>query len=160
MITCKHCGSPTTNPKFCSKSCSAKETNKIPKRPRVIKKCTHCNEDALYHSYFCEKHQEYSRTNRSKEILQERPLSYYFSRECLKNLHQSSRSVHIRGLARSWFKELAKLPCAKCGYSKHVELCHIRPIKDFPSSALLKEVNSKENLIQLCPNCHWELDNL
>ena len=43
--------------------------------------------------------------------------------------------------------------------SKHVELCHIKPIASFKDSALLSEVNSKNNIVQLCPNCHWELDH-
>ena len=160
MITCKHCGSPTTNPKFCSKSCSAKETNKTPKRPRVLKKCVYCDETALFQDRMCRTHRELDRTERSKEILQERTLEFYFQKDSLKNLHPSSRSVHIRALARSWFKDLTLKPCALCGYTKHVELCHIRAIKDFPTTALLKEVNCKENLLQLCPNCHWEMDHV
>lgn len=54
---------------------------------------------------------------------------------------------------------MINLPCAYCGYSLHVELCHIKPISSFPDSALLSEVNSRKNNIQLCRNCHWELDN-
>ena len=49
--------------------------------------------------------------------------------------------------------------CAKCGYDKHVELCHIKDIANFDDDSLLSEVNSRNNIIQLCPNCHWEFDN-
>ena len=31
---------------------------------------------------------------------------------------------------------------------------------NYDDSALLGEVNSEDNAIQLCPNCHWEFDNL
>ena len=43
--------------------------------------------------------------------------------------------------------------------SSHVELCHIKAVSSFPPETLLKTVNSKMNVIQLCRNCHWELDN-
>lgn len=49
--------------------------------------------------------------------------------------------------------------CKKCGYNKYVEVCHIKAISDFPATALISEVNSLSNLMYLCPNCHWELDN-
>lgn len=51
------------------------------------------------------------------------------------------------------------MPCAVCGYTKHVELAHKRALQDFPDDALLSEVNARGNVIQLCPNCHWELDH-
>ena len=49
--------------------------------------------------------------------------------------------------------------CAICGYDRHVEVCHIKSIADFSDNALLSEINSKANLVYLCPNHHWELDN-
>ena len=52
------------------------------------------------------------------------------------------------------------MPCAKCGYDKHVELAHIKPISKFGDESKLSDVNSENNVIQLCPNCHWEFDNL
>ena len=77
----------------------------------------------------------------------------------LDKLHPSSKYVYIRSYARSWFKHLTKLPCANCGYKKHVELCHIKAINSFSNDTMIGVVNSKENIIQLCPNCHWELDH-
>lgn len=49
--------------------------------------------------------------------------------------------------------------CEVCSYSKHVEVCHIRPISTFPVESQLKDINSKDNLVGLCPNCHWEFDH-
>lgn len=49
--------------------------------------------------------------------------------------------------------------CLNCGYSKHVQICHKKDIADFPKDTPLNVVNSKENLLPLCPNCHWEFDN-
>lgn len=75
----------------------------------------------------------------------------------------SSRGKYhnIRINARKVMKEanIAKV-CKKCGYDKYVEACHIKAICDFAPSALISEINSLDNLMYLCPNHHWELDNL
>ena len=70
--------------------------------------------------------------------------------------HRSSAFSYVRALAR---RALESGECAACGYSKHTEVCHIRPIRDFPITALISEVNDPSNLIRLCPNCHWEFDH-
>lgn len=155
---CNHCGKETANPKFCSKSCSAKETNKKPKR-KLTKKCTQCDSVVRnYRSKLCEHHYQKKLTSQ-KDHLQNLTLQDYTERSCIKRLHPSSKFAHIRGLCRSWNKNKLKLPCHVCGYTKHVELAHIKPLSSFSFSAQLKEVNSPSNVVQLCPNCHWELDN-
>lgn len=79
----------------------------------------------------------------------------------LKDKHPSWMNANVRSLNRTWNKEMLRLPCSveSCGYSLHVELCHKRPITDFPESATLGEVNSPSNVVPLCPNHHWEFDN-
>ena len=49
--------------------------------------------------------------------------------------------------------------CEVCGYEKFIEICHIRAVADFPAEATLEEINARDNLIALCPNCHRELDS-
>ena len=49
--------------------------------------------------------------------------------------------------------------CAECGYDKHYEICHILPINSFTEDSNISEVNDFDNLVALCPNCHWEFDN-
>lgn len=49
--------------------------------------------------------------------------------------------------------------CVYCGYDTHYEVCHIRPVSDFPPEALVSDINAMTNLVALCPNHHWELDN-
>lgn len=155
---CQHCGKETTNPKYCSKSCSAKETNKIPKRT-LSKKCSKCNSIVRnYRSKLCEFHWE-EHLNNKKEKLLDLTINDYINRDCIKRLHTSSKYAHVRGLCRSWNKEKTSLPCHICGYSKHVELAHIKPLSSFDLTATLREVNHSNNIIQLCPNCHWEFDN-
>lgn len=72
---------------------------------------------------------------------------------------QSARST-IRNSAVAIFKEVNPLPkCAICGYHHHVEVAHIKAVSDFDDSATIREINSINNLIGLCPNHHWEYDN-
>jgi hypothetical protein len=70
----------------------------------------------------------------------------------------SNRYAKIRYHAREMYsKELTK--CERCGYDKHVEICHIKAIKQFSEESTIKEINDRSNIIGLCPNCHWEFDH-
>lgn len=70
----------------------------------------------------------------------------------------SNRYAKIRYHAREMYsKELTK--CERCGYDKHVEICHIKGIKQFSEESTIKEINDRSNIIGLCPNCHWEFDH-
>ena len=64
----------------------------------------------------------------------------------------------IRAHARGIIRRLGKTSCQVCGYTHRVDCCHIKPIKLFPSTALVSEINAVENLAALCPNHHIELD--
>ncbi len=66
----------------------------------------------------------------------------------------------VRSRARSIARELGMTTCVNCGYDKHVEIAHIHSIADFPIDTLISIVNDPSNLKPLCPNCHWEFDNL
>lgn len=48
--------------------------------------------------------------------------------------------------------------CQVCGYSFHADACHIKPIKNFPPTTLVGEINALSNLAALCKNHHDELD--
>ena len=58
-----------------------------------------------------------------------------------------------------WTRQTKKKICNVCGYNKHVEVAHLKPIHSFPKETLLETVNNISNLLYLCPNCHWEHDN-
>lgn len=76
------------------------------------------------------------------------------------NSHRSSAYALVRSRARSSLKKELQAPrCEECGYSKHVEVCHIRPIGSFPLETRVIEINDRDNLKLLCPNCHWEFDH-
>jgi predicted restriction endonuclease len=71
---------------------------------------------------------------------------------------RSSKYNTVRHHAR---KAALKFPqeCSNCGYRLHVDVCHIKAIKDFHEETLISEINSLQNLTLLCKNHHWELDN-
>ena len=160
-MKCAYCTKETNNPKFCSRSCSASYTNKrVPKRKRkTVCKKEDCKKiTKSYRHTLCNFHwDEYMKFR--GDNLKNKTIGEYQKRNSLKGKHPSWKNTHIRQLCRSWLKDLIIKPCAKCGYKHHVELCHIKAVSSFPPETLLKTVNSKMNVIQLCRNCHWELDN-
>jgi len=69
-------------------------------------------------------------------------------------------SARVRQLARKLYRQSNKpQACIVCGYDKHFEVCHKRPINDFSDDAYVLEINDLENLVALCPNHHWEFDH-
>lgn len=161
IINCTQCNTETANPKFCSKSCAAIYINKAQPRRRRETKCIKC--DSLTKSYRhnkCEAHWEAYRESVKVEKFQSLTLGEYRNRLSITGKHPSWVNTHVRSFARAWLSHLRELPCAHCGYDKHVELAHIKGISSYPDSALMGEVNSESNVIQLCRNCHWEFDNL
>lgn len=158
-MKCVNCQQETDNPKFCSRSCSATFTNKVSPKRKLIRKCTQCESIVRnYKSRLCEEHFQLKQLMHN-ESYKNRTMGYYRSKDCLKELHRSSIHAHVRGLCGQWLKHLKEKPCKICGYDKHVELCHIKPLSSFPDNALISEVNSEANVVQLCRNCHWELDH-
>lgn len=144
---------------FCSRSCSASNSNKRnPKRKRLQRKCAWCRSKFTPSTKGKGSRSTLCPPCRKKRDRREVSLGEYHSRDSVTGKHSSWKNSHIRLLNRSWNKHLVG-PCEVCGYAKHVELCHIRPITDFPPEALLKEVNSESNNVVLCRNHHWEFDH-
>jgi hypothetical protein len=78
-------------------------------------------------------------------------------------LEGSNRYTKIRRAARTVINNAIHpndRKCSKCGYDKHIEVCHIKSIKDFDLETPISVINSLDNLMLLCPNCHWEKDYL
>jgi hypothetical protein len=147
MKTCQNCGYATDNPKFCSKSCSAKFNNaRNPKKKRT-NTCITCGDLILTRLNECGK-------CRHEGSIQNKPLSYFETGK-----YKGSNKY---GLIRFWARKSAENitnTCFNCGYSKHVEVCHIKAISDHSKETKVSFVNRIENLVKLCPNCHWEFDN-
>lgn len=156
-MNCLNCQQQTNNPKFCSRSCSASFANKANPKRKLTRLCTKCQDLVKSHRHtLCEFHFQDKQDNQYKN----KTIGEYRNMTSVKGKPSSWTHSHIRRFARSWLKHLTKLPCAHCGYDKHVELAHIKDVASFPDHSLLSEVNSEDNIIQLCPNCHWEFDNL
>ena len=157
MINCANCGVTTTNPRFCSRTCAAKLTNKEKPKRQLTRKCNQCeNIIRNYLRLLCEQHFQIYK----QRFITDFTLKDYRERLSVKGKPPAWINSHIRRFARSWLKHMIHLPCACCGYDKHVELAHIKAVSSFDENTLVSVVNAEENVIQLCPNCHWEFDNL
>ena len=149
-MKCLNCGAETLNPKFCSTSCAARYNNRLfPKRKRQQFFCKTCGAEAKYRRSYCE------------ACDPTKPRD--FSAVTIAEIRQRARyqaNAWIRQLARRTY-DASDQPkcCSRCGYSKHFEVCHVRPIQDFPDDTPMSVGNSLDNLAALCPNCHWELDH-
>jgi len=122
--------------KFCSKSCSGIFNNKNRKKEKVakIKKIKPPKWDWLIS---CTK----------KEVF-------------TKHKNWQSARTSIRRHAKFIFDtEIGIYKCKNCNYDKHIEICHINSVSSFNDNTKIIEVNNKNNLMALCPNCHWEYDN-
>ncbi len=119
----------------------------MPKRVKSTR-CINCQEPVRYGYRRCKTcHEAQLRLDR-KTLL-----------EATLGRIDASRYTGVRSHARKVFAESGKpRQCAVCGYSTHVEICHIRDISTFPMETLASEINALTNLVALCPNHHWELD--
>lgn len=149
--TCAQCGKNITKTlkdykktknSFCSSSCAAIFNNKA--RPRKLK------------------------TIKIKKIKKNKPKKNRFSIAALtkeelfkrRKNWQSARSS-ITNLARKIYAKSNKPKCcSKCGYDKHYQIAHIKGVSEFSNKATVEEINNIDNLVALCPNCHWEFDNI
>ena len=161
---CLKCGISTENNKFCSRNCLRSYRNKVELPPRkdtgFVRICKRCSSEFKTSTdHRSVKHCPSCWRSFNRILDRDTQLIHFFTARGLEDRHRSWRSCHIRSVNRAWNADMLLHPCAKCGYSRHVELCHIIPISKFPENATLGEVNSPSNNIQLCRNCHWELDH-
>lgn len=149
-MKCQNCGAETANPKFCSSSCAARFNNRAhPKKQRQRYFCKSCGAETGYRRSYCKDCDPTKPTDFSDTTIAEVRLRA-----------QYQANAWIRKLARrAYYTSDRPKCCCICGYSKHFEVCHVQAIQSFPDSTPMKVVNSLENLIALCPNCHWELDH-
>lgn len=119
--------------KFCNRKCSASYFNKL--KPKRIKK------EKI-------KKERKSNSNKSKEYFKQKYNNWFLSR------------IPIAKNAKLVYSKSNKpKECKICGYNKHIEICHIKPVSEFHDTSTLKEINDINNLVALCRNHHWEFDN-
>jgi len=157
-VNCKTCGidfgkrpsqiKRTLN-HFCSRVCAAKYNNVIyPKRAHE-NMCKQCGQRTLKSSAkYCEQcRPKFSLISSKEKTIAE-----------IENNKGANRYSPIRDHARAQMKHMPKI-CSNCKYDKHVQCCHIKAVASFSKDTKLSVVNSIDNLIYLCPNCHWEFDH-
>ncbi|RLD65615.1 MAG: hypothetical protein DRI95_08330 [Bacteroidetes bacterium] len=148
---CKNCGiiieiknmsiSAVNKRKFCCRSCAAKYNN-ITRPKKKVKKTT----------------SNYKRKNEGKfEYLIGITKGELINKSSSWQSWRSSIRRHAVYVYRK--KTMENTVCENCGYNKHIQICHIKPVSDFNDDNLISEINDHENLVGLCPNCHWEFDN-
>ena len=145
------CGQQTTNPQYCSRSCAAKHTNVLyPKRRQRKRFCKHCG--TVIHL-----------DGRRTVCLDCNPFHVDWEAITIAEMRGKRRyqkNSAIRDRARKqYICDNRPLRCYVCGYDKHVDICHIRALSDFPEETPLRVANAPENLAALCPNHHWEFDH-
>lgn len=155
-MNCANCQSPTTNPKFCSRSCSTAYNNSVsPKRKRSGKNNYTCIDCGATKSHAGERCLKCRKLN-NRESWAAKTLTDIYGES---GNSRFSDVGYVRVLARETYFEHHPKECLICGYSLHVEVCHIVGIAEFPRTATVAEVNKLSNLAGLCRNHHWELDN-
>lgn len=149
-MNCQNCFKETSNPKFCSRSCAATYTNKLFPKRKTLKVCKTCGKSLRLkaRNTFCSI--ECRTTPTMSKTLEE--VTYITG-------NRASAYAYVRQHARTIAKQLKFNQCKNCGYNKHIEVCHIKPINSFSKDTILYEINNVSNIIPLCPNCHWEFDN-
>lgn len=155
---------------FCNTSCyqtyrlTMVEQNKLKTKERNCKNCQNifiikkCSDGSFSKKQKCDDCITIARKSRgySLELLPYRTKGELFDNR--KNW-QSARTA-IQKQARKVYKQQTEIiQCRVCKYSNHVEVCHIKPVSDFPNNTLISEINNINNLTGLCPNHHWEFDN-
>jgi hypothetical protein len=149
LAVCPVCGQKTRNPKFCSRSCAAKVNNVLAPKRRLGGCCWVCQCPIPRRNRYCPAHRPNRPLDRSQPI----------SAIADGSDHPACRHARLRQEARRHYLSARPYRCVCCGYDKHIEVCHKSALTSFPLDTPISVVNSLDNLVGLCPNCHWEFDN-
>jgi len=156
-MKCIFCETETTNPRFCSRSCAVSFNNSAhPKRERKTARCR-CGEPITsYRNTVCDRCNPVGKVKISDGTRISR--SDATKQDVLTG--DTQRFRRIRENARQVASRCGKLgSCQVCGYSIHVDACHLVAIKDFNDDTRISVINHPSNLVGLCRNHHWELDH-
>lgn len=150
MKICVNCKSKPVSKfgtKFCGRSCSATYNNKIYPKRGPEGQCKLCLATIIASKTYCD-----------KCWIQRKRVYHCTLREMLGPSRPGFKYRKIRNEARHRYKNVEN-QCEKCDENFHIEICHIRPIGDFPLDTRIEIINARDNILFLCPNCHWEFDH-
>ena len=148
---CLRCGRETPNPKYCSRSCAGlAHKSYLRVSTKEERYCKYCGTPVNNPVRIC----------RNCRTIQDK---FDWSKRTIGEVRAAAK-YQVNGVIRRAARQIYKrtgLPqiCMYCGYDKHVEICHIRAINSFPEETPVSVVSGIDNLVALCPNCHWEFDN-
>lgn len=160
--------------KFCSHSCAAQFNNLGVRRngggadftDRAFGICEMCGRQVAYRKMATRSYKKKPHCRSCVGVLSaikrgQTPMGQQTKGQVVKSSSTAQLGrAKITGNARAVFWASDESKCCKvCGYERHIEVCHKRPIKDWPDEALVSEINNLMNLVALCPTHHWELDN-
>ncbi len=148
-MKCLNCDNQTSNPKFCSRSCSASHTNKLNPKRVPTNKCSLCSIPILASKKFCS---DFCKT-KYKELNKNPTTSKY------ANVKDYRKRIKLKAVDYLGGK------CILCNYKKSIRALsfhHINPSeKEFSiSSSHVKWATLKSELdkcILVCSNCHSEI---
>lgn len=159
---------------FCNKICSAKFTKNRKSKDDYCFGCgckltTIRNEvGKLLHRKYCDGCFKKNRFSLSPSLSAEQklePEKYAFENQTKGSLFSrrknwQSASSALRKNARIVYdKSGHPKQCNVCGYNKHYEVSHKKSVASFSDETKVSDINHISNLVALCRNCHWELDN-
>lgn len=171
--------------KFCDRSCSASYNGRMfPRKITIsptggILPCQRCSapiqlkraaRGGYYKRKYCDSCLKRSLSEHGTTVIAKNTKEYQAKRINVLSLTkaelfsrrknwQSARTSIRNHASRIYLVSGGRKQCAICGYSLHIEICHRKPVSQFSDHALISEINAFSNLIALCPNHHWELDN-
>lgn len=157
VIVCLVCSKVFHSENKCRKFCSRQCISKLSKAKAQLKivTCPKCNGPTNCHSSGAKRKMCIDCRDKVTKVGKRTMKEMSYSKDP-QNRYRKIR-FHAHEVAR---RSLPPSGCSKCPYDKHVELAHIRAISSFPEDTILNVINNPSNLMWLCPNCHWEFDNL
>lgn len=137
---------------YCSRSCAAVVNNRLhqkrPKNPATTCKCGGFKHVQSERCHECKKQDHYN-------AMIAKPMRDYIC----SHPEAKAKFNSIRKWARDAMERYGpEKKCQMCEFDVVVEVCHIKPIKEFSEDALMGEVNALSNLVYLCPNHHAMFD--
>lgn len=144
---------------FCNSSCAAKYNNRSKVKEGSVTDCLYCGN--LFHKAY--KTQKFCNRTCCGKYAKEVKFSFIegLTKGQIKERYspQTARSTITRHANKVFDVSGRDRVCEICGYDKAINICHIKPVKDFEDEDYLIDINSIDNLKALCPNCHWDFDH-